>query len=123
VSALQISEQQLGDVTILTLAGRLVLGDGDAPLRDCIDALIRDGRLHIVLKMHDVTYVDSCGIGALVAKYVTLHNRGGSLKLVCPSERCRHVLALTHLLSVLECYDSEFAALRSFAAREPLLAE
>jgi anti-sigma B factor antagonist len=118
MSGLEISERQVGDVMILTLAGRLVLGDGDVRLRECVDAHIRAGRLDIVLNMHDVTYVDSCGIGALVAKYVTLHNRGGHLKLVCPSERCRHVLAVTHLLPVLECYPSEDAALRSLAAAD-----
>jgi anti-anti-sigma factor len=123
MSRLQISEREVGDITVLTLVGRLVLGEGDDALRECIDALVRDGRINVVLDLHGITYVDSCGIGALVGKYVTLRNRGGHLRLVCPSDRCRHVLALTHLLPVIECYASEDAALRSFQVTEPVPSE
>ena len=107
---MHISERRVGDVTILTLKGRLVLEEGDAPLREHIDALIREGRVAIVLNAHDVTYMDSCGIGALVAKYVSLRQRGGSLKLVSPSRRFQHLLDVTHLVSVFDTYDSEEAA-------------
>lgn len=110
-----ITERREGDVTVLALAGRLVLDDGDDALRRHVGALIAAGRVQIVLNVHDITYVDSCGIGVLVELYRTLQQRGGHLKLVCPSQRCRHVLALTHLLNVFEPYESEEAALRSFS--------
>jgi anti-sigma B factor antagonist len=100
----------------LVLAGRLVLEEGDIPLRERIDALIVEGRIELVLNLHDVTYMDSCGIGALVEKYGSLRRRGGDLKLLCPTERCRRVLAITHLLSIFESYESEDAAVRSFLA-------
>jgi anti-anti-sigma factor len=112
---IQISERRFGDVTVLALAGRLVLGEGDGPLRERIEALVGDARIDIVLNVHDVTYVDSCGIGALIAKYVTLRQHGGNLKLVCPTDRCRRLLAITHLLPLFEVYESEEAAVRSFA--------
>ena len=112
--SLSISERRIDDVTVLTLAGRLVLDDGDATLRERVGALVRGGRTQIVLNVHDLTYMDSCGIGVLVDLYQRLRQRGGHLKLVCPSQRCRHVLALTHLLTVFDPYESEDAALRSF---------
>jgi anti-sigma B factor antagonist len=116
VPGMQVLERRIGDVTLLTLAGRLVLGEGDVALRERIDALIQEGRVKVVVNMHEVTYIDSCGIGGLVSKYLSLHNRGGNLKLVCPSERCRRVLALTHLLPILQTFESEDVAIRSFAA-------
>jgi anti-anti-sigma factor len=112
--SLNISERRIDEVTVLTLAGRLVLDDGDATLRERVGALVREGRTQIVLNLHDLTYMDSCGIGVLVDLYHSLRQRGGHLKLVCPSDRCRRVLALTHLLTVFDPYESEEAALRSF---------
>jgi len=116
MATIQVSERRVGDVTVLTLAGRLVLDEGDAPFRERIESLVTEGRLDIVLNVHDVTYMDSCGIGALVEKFVSLRRRGGHLKLVCPTDRCRHVLEITHLLPIFEVYDSEERAVHSFSA-------
>ena len=115
---MQISEERVGEVTILTASGRLVLGEGDVLLRERIDALILESRIDIVLNAHDLTYVDSSGIGALVAKYVSLRQRGGNLKLVCPSDRCRRVLAITHVLPLFDVHESNEAAIRSFAVTD-----
>ena len=111
-----ISERATDGVTVLALAGRLVLEDGEAKLRERIDALVAAGRIDIVLNLHDVTYLDSCGIGAVVGKFVTLNRRGGHLKLVCPSQRCRHVLEITHLLPVFEVFETDDQAIASFTA-------
>ena len=116
VPCMQVSERRIGDVTVLALAGRLVLEEGDLPLRQHVDALIAEGRIDLVLNLHDVTYMDSCGIGALVEEYKSLRRRGGNIKLLCPTERCRRVLAVTHLLSIFESFESEDAAVRSFLA-------
>jgi anti-sigma B factor antagonist len=117
--SLTVSERRVGDVTILGLAGRVVLDDGDALLRERVGALIDARRVQIVLNLHEVTYIDSCGIGVLVDLFHTVRQHDGHLKIVCPSQRCRRVLALTHLLTVFDPFDSEDEALRSFAA-EPL---
>ena len=114
MSQLAISERRIGAVTVLALDGRLVLEEGEGPLRDRIDALVREGRIDIVLNLHDVTFMDSCGIGTVVGKFVTLRRRGGHLKLVCPSQRCRHVLEITHLLPVFEVFETDEAAVASF---------
>ena len=76
---LQIAERRVGDVTFLTLAGRLILDEGENPLRARIDALIRERRIDVVLDLHDVTYLDSCGVGALVEKCVSLRKAGFSV--------------------------------------------
>lgn len=118
VPLMKLTERRIGGVTVLALAGRLVLDEGDVPLRERIDALIAEGRIDVVLNVHDVTYMDSCGIGAVVEKFVGLRRRGGHLKLVCPTDRCRRVLEITHLLPIFEVYETEDDAVRSFAAVE-----
>jgi anti-sigma B factor antagonist len=117
MSRIQIDERRVGDVTVLTLTGRLVLEDGDAPMRERIDALIREGRVEIVLNLQKVNYIDSCGVGSIVAKFLSARRRGGDLKLVCLSERCRHVLDVTGLVPILAPLDSEEDALRKYAVR------
>ena len=115
---LRIAERRVGDVTFLALAGRLILDEGEGPLREAIDALIRQGRVDIVVDLHDVTYIDSCGVGALVAKCVSLRKAGGDLILLHPSERSHHTLEIAGLLGrVFEECDSADAAPRLFAAR------
>lgn len=111
----QIIERDSEDVTILALRGRLVLGDGDTTLPKHIDALVARGRTHVVLNLRDVSYVDSCGIGALVSALVKLRRVNGDMKLVCPSERCEHVLAVTQVLPIFSRYETDDAAVRSFA--------
>ena len=114
-----ISERRIGDVTILDLHGRLVFDEGDTSCAERIDRLIRQGRIQILVNLQDVNYIDSAGVGALVSKYVTLRRRDGNLKLLCLSERVRHVISIAQLLGVLESFESEELAVRSFAPAHP----
>jgi len=114
-----ISERRIGDVTILDLRGRLVFDEGDISCAERIDSLIREERIQIVVNLQDVSYIDSAGVGALVSKYVTLRKRGGNLKLMCLSERVRHVLSIAQLFGVFESFESEELAIRSFAPVHP----
>ena len=116
MSGIQIAERRIGDVTVLTLSGRLVLEDGEAVMRDRIDALIQEGRLEIIMNLKDVNYIDSCGVGSIVAKFLSVRRRGGDLKLVSLSERCHHVFEITGLIPILAPLDSEDDALRSLTA-------
>ena len=102
----------------LSLTGRLVLEDGDVALRNRIDALVSEGRRDVVLDLHNLTYIDSCGIGTLVAKCVSLRKVGGDLALLCPSQRCRRMFELTGLLeTVFDLCESEEEAISRLAAR------
>lgn len=114
---IQIDERRVGGITVLTLRGRLVLDEGDAPLRAHVDALIAEGRTEVVLNLHGVNYIDSSGIGSIVSKYLSLRRRGGDLKLVDLSDRTRHVLEITGLLPIFLPFGSEEEALRSFAVK------
>ena len=111
---MKIAERRVGDVTILDLHGRLVM-DEDTSCTEHIDLLVREGRLRILLNLRDVTYIDSAGVGALIAKYVSLRRRGGDLRLLSLSDRVRRVITIAHLLEVFEIFESEDLAVRSFS--------
>ena len=111
-----IDERNVGPVTILALSGRLVLDDGDALLRQRVDDLVGRGRLKIVADLTALDYVDSAGIGVLIAKYLSVRRKGGDLKLLRLSSRTHHALEITHLLTVFETFEAEADAVRSFGA-------
>lgn len=112
---LEIREQPVGDVTVLHLAGRLVFDDGDSVLVRHVESLIAAGRVKLVLNMSGVTHIDSAGLGALAAKYVTSHRHGGEIRLCNLGPRARHVMTITNLLKVFRSFDSEEEAVNSFA--------
>ena len=111
---LSISTHLAGDVAVLSLVGRLVVEDIESPLRTEIDRLVRDGRVKLVLDLAAVSYIDSAGLGLMVAKFVSLRSRGGDLRLVHPTPRSMHLMTITSLATVFETYATEDAAVRSF---------
>lgn len=112
---LHIEEKSVGGIVVLTLAGQLVADSGARAFTDRIDALVKTGALNVVVDLHDVSYLDSGGVGALVAKFISLRQRGGAMKLICLSGRACRVLRTAGLLGVLPAFESEAAALGSFA--------
>jgi len=114
MALMQISTREVNDVTILHLKGRLVMDEGDVPLRNEVLSLVKRGRVNLVLDMREVSRLDSAGIGTLVSCYLTTHRHGGGLKLLQVSDRTSQLLDITRLAGVLECYATEQGAIRSF---------
>ena len=111
-----IHERRVGPLTILALSGRLVFDDGDALLRERVDALVAQGHVQLVIDFTDLDYVDSAGIGVLIAKYLSVRRKGGDLKLLRLSSRTHHALEISHLLTVFETFESEEEAVQSFGS-------
>jgi len=63
---------------------------------------------------HDLTQIDSSGLGIIVRSYVSLRQKGGDLKLLCPWGRVLQVLAVLRLLNVIPSFEDETQALASF---------
>jgi anti-sigma B factor antagonist len=111
---MQISERHVGDVAIIDLNGRLVLGDGDDLLRDKVNSLVQQDQKHILVNLSELSYMDSAGIGELVRCYTTVTRRGGALKLVGLTKRVSDLLTITKLVTVFDTYETEREAVASF---------
>jgi len=111
---MEISERNVGRLTVLDLSGRITLGEGDVLLKDKLYSLLNQGRKDVLLNLAKVQYVDSAGLGAIVAAYTTMTRDGGSLKLSNVTKKLQDLLAITKLLTVFETFDSEDEALRSY---------
>ena len=110
---MQVSERRAGGVAILDLKGRLVLEEGVPILRQAIDRLVDAGARQILLDLREVTYMDSCGIGLLIAKLVSVRRAGGDVRLVNLTSRSHHLLEITRLLDVFLVFTSEHEAVSS----------
>ena len=111
---MQITQREVRGVIILDLEGRLVLEDGVTPFVECMNALGRRDGTRILLNFEKVTYLDSAGVGAVAWKYVTVRKRNGDVKLLHLHPKTFTVLKTTKLLTVIESFESEDAAIDSF---------
>ena len=113
-----ISQREVRGVIILDLEGRLVLEDGVTPFVERMNALGHRDGTRILLNFEKVTYLDSAGVGAVAWKYVTVRKRNGDVKLLNLHPKSHTVLKTTKLLTVLETFESEEAAIDSFVDRD-----
>ncbi len=101
-----IKTSRKGDVTMVSLSGRLILGEASNRLRDLICELADRGQDSILVNLRNVSYIDSGGLGQLVGCYTTVTQRGGELKLTGLSERVADLLELTRLSTVLDIVET-----------------
>lgn len=112
--SLKIDIRETPAALVLDLNGRITLGEPVADLRDTIRETLSGDKKNIILNLAEVGYIDSTGLGQLVASFATVTSHGGQLKLVNLQKRVQDLMQITKLLTVFEAYSTEAAALASF---------
>jgi anti-sigma B factor antagonist len=113
---MEITERTVDAITILDLSGKLTIGEGSQLLKDKCESLVFQGRNRVLVNLAAVPYIDSGGLGQLVACYTTLAKAGGRLKLLNVGARNHDLLSITKLVSVFDTFDTEQEAVASFPA-------
>ena len=108
-----IEERVVGSVVVLDVSGRLVLGDGDQLLKERVASHFEKGNRHVLLNMSKVSYVDSSGLGVIVASFLAARSVGAALRLVNPSSRLHQLLTMAKLLTVVDVCKSDEEAIES----------
>lgn len=116
--ALQIDESQVGDVTLLKLNGQLTMGLESDELKQRMQKLVTEGEINVIMHIGELNFIDSYGLGELVACLSTLKKSGGSLILVKPTEFVRDVLQTTRLNTLLVSYESDEEALANILRKD-----
>ncbi|RMG47555.1 MAG: anti-sigma factor antagonist [Acidobacteria bacterium] len=111
---MKISVDQTGKVTILRPQGAVRVGEGDVALRNVVKEQLDQGRKLIVLDMESVSFLDSAGLGELVAALKRVREAGGDLKIAHVSQRVSDALHVTQLTRVLDVYKDVTEAIASF---------
>lgn len=112
--ALRIEEKESLGATVLTLAGRVTLGDESNQLRSKIKEVLAQGKKRLVLDLGDVSYIDSAGLGTLVAAYTSARGNGGEIRLANVTKKFHELLSITKLVTIFDVYDSVADAVKSF---------
>jgi anti-sigma B factor antagonist len=96
-------------VAVLKLDGRLNMVAAPR-LKEAVDQVVEGGRSHVVVDMADVTFMDSSGLGALIAGLKKARQRNGDLRISGINDQVATVLRLTNLDRVLRAHSSVEAA-------------
>ncbi|MGB2670857.1 MAG: STAS domain-containing protein [Candidatus Acidiferrum sp.] len=113
--ALKMTNREVDGVSVVALDGRIVLGEESNALREKVKSLIAEGKKKVVLNMANITFIDSAGLGTLVAAHHSAKSQGASLKLAHLGAKFQEVLQITKLLTVFDVYNTEAEAVGSFA--------
>ena len=111
---LKLSKRTVDGILVIQCNGRIVFGEESSLLREDVKKAIADGSKRIVLNLGEVNYIDSGGLGTLVALHTTALNSGSNIKLANLTKRVGDLLQVTKLLTVFEVHSSEYDALEAF---------
>jgi anti-sigma B factor antagonist len=111
---MKIGAREVGDVTVVDVAGRITVQEGWEEFRDLARELLRQERVKLVLNLKDVPYIDSTALGEIIRTYTSVIRHNGSVKLLNVSSHVHQLLVITSLLTVFDLFDSEGDAVRSF---------
>lgn len=99
-----------GDIVVVSLTGKLMGGPESEALRGEIKKLLDDGTRKFVINMKGVPWINSTGLGALMAVYASIQRAQGSLRLCHVSDRIQSLFMITKLLTIFETFPDEAAA-------------
>jgi anti-sigma B factor antagonist len=111
---MSVAVRKSGSVCILDLSGKLMGGPDAEDFRALVKQLVGEGNLRVLVNLAGVPWVNSTGLGVLVAGYTSLRRQSGVLKLCNVSDRIQSILMVTRLSTVFETFGGEAEALASF---------
>lgn len=100
-------------VTVIAPTGRLDVAGAPA-LKEAVAEVVKDGQQHVVIDMEGVSFVDSTGLGSVIAALKQVRGSQGELRLAAPNQQVRVVLELTTLDRVFPYFATVEEALTGF---------
>ena len=110
-----INRRDKNNVVIFDIEGEIKRSDiTDVTLHQLVKEQLEVGKKHILLNFEKVEFIDSFGVGEILASYISTHNLGGKLKLARISKKLFLIFQVTMLTKVLDIHEEEDSALQSF---------
>src|ERR1700736_7017926 len=107
--ALNTTTSKVDGVFVVYLSGAIFFGEESVSLRNLVKDLLNKSS-QIVLDLGDVTYIDSGGLGTLVALYASARKIGGNIRLAGVGRRAPEVLQITRVITLFELFDKTDSA-------------
>jgi anti-sigma B factor antagonist len=109
-----VERRDLGGVVMLDFTAPAQLTAGSRAFDELSRNVLQKTDTKVLIDLHRVSRIDSSGLGLLMSCYSHVIRKQGSFKLLRPPTSVRKILEITKINSVLEAYDDESEALRSF---------
>jgi anti-sigma B factor antagonist len=103
---MKIKEKIENQVAVLSLTGKMMGGPETTALHDHIRSLMGDGIKKVVIDLGGVKWINSSGLGVLMAAMTTLKSAEGQMKLANVTEKVESLLMITQLMRIFETYES-----------------
>ncbi len=113
---MKVKTRDAGDVTVFDVSGQVMGGPDADTFHDLVKNHLGDGKSKILVNLAKVSWINSTGLGILIAGYTSVQDAGGEFKLANISDRIESILMVTKLAGIFESYESEEEALASFGA-------
>jgi anti-sigma B factor antagonist len=111
---MNIKEKMYDDVAVVALKGNLMGEPDTTDVREKIYSLLQDDVKKVVLDLGKVKWINSSGLGALIAAMTSVKNKGGDLRLANVTEKVESVFMITQLIKVFKTYETVDRAVASF---------
>lgn len=111
---MKIKEKIEGDVAVLSVSGNMMGGPETMALHEKVKSLVADGIKKVVIDLKDVKWMNSSGLGVLMACMTTMNNNAGKLKLSSVTEKVKSLLVITQLMRIFDTYENSERAVASF---------
>ena len=121
--AIQMIEKEMRGIIILEPSSRLVLGQESMDFRGKVYEVLEKSdwikekwgwNTRIALDLGSLSFVDSAGLGAIIAARTSALTHGCDMKLANLTRKMRDALAITKLATVFDLYDSVEGAVESY---------
>lgn len=97
-------------IAVVTISGRLVLGNDEERLETVTGDLIQQGQKTFVYDISTLDYADSSGIGTLVSCLTNIKRAGGDLRMAGANSRMMRLFQMTGVQSLISLYPTVAAA-------------
>ncbi len=115
---MKIKEKIEGDVAVLTISGNMMGGPETTELHEKVKSLIADQLKKVVIDLKGVKWMNSSGLGVLMACMTSLNNAGGKLRISSVTEKVKSLLMITQLMRIFETYENAERAVAAFFEEE-----
>lgn len=111
---MKIKEHINNHVAILNVSGNMMGGPETTALHEYVKGLVKDGINKVVVNLNGVKWMNSSGLGVLMACHSSLQAAGGDLRLSNVTEKVQSLFIITKLIRIFKTFETEERAVSSF---------
>jgi len=113
---MDFTEETFGQVKVFHLKGKIMGGSETQMMCDHFKELIAAGTQRLVIDFHEVQWINSTGVGAIISCLITLRKRGGDVRFANLHGASRQYFHITRLETVVKIFDRVDEAVASFTS-------